>query len=214
MAEEIGDPAKGEKVFRKCASCHMLGQVARNRVGPVLNEIFDRRAASVDGFKYSPALKRAGDDGLVWDREHLDLYIENPKTLVTGTRMNFRGIKDPQDRADLIAYLRLFSASPLNIPESAPTAVPSDPDLDPAILAIQGDPEYGEYLASECLTCHQVDGSDKGIPSIVGWPRDDFVIAMQAYKNKHRVHEVMRMVAGALSDEEIASLAAYFEMVE
>jgi cytochrome c len=159
-------------------------------------------------------MERAGADGLVWTAETLDHYIENPRSLVTGTRMAFRGIDEAEDRADLIAFLRRYSASPRDIPEAAPTALPRDPDVDPAVLAIEGDPAYGEYLASECLTCHQASGADEGIPSITGWPERDFVTVMHAYKNKHRPHPVMRMIAGTLSDEEIAALAAYFRGVE
>jgi cytochrome c len=78
------------------------------------------------------------------------------------------------------------------------------------VLAIVGDPAYGEYLSSECSTCHQRNGSDQGIPSVTGWPTEDFVVAMHAYKEKIRPHPVMQMMAGRLSDEEIAALAAYF----
>lgn len=204
------DPERGAKVYRKCKACHAVGANARNKVGPHLNEVFDRRAAGIDGFKYSKSMERAGADGLTWTTEKLDIYLENPKSLVTGTRMNFRGLKDPQDRADVLAYLRQFSANPQDIPESAPTAEKHDPDVDPAILALDGDRDYGEYLSSECVICHQADGADKGIPSITGWPVEDFVIAMHAYKVKARPHPVMQMMAGRLSDEEIAALAAYF----
>jgi cytochrome c len=209
-----GDAERGAALWRECRSCHDVGPDARNRVGPHLNEIFGRRAAAIEGYDYSRDMERAGADGLTWDADTLDIYIENPKALVTGTRMAFGGIEDSQDRADLIAYLRRFSASPQNIPEAAPTAPPRDPDLDPSILAIEGDPAYGEYLAGECTTCHQRSGADEGIPSIVGWPERDFVTAMHAYKNRHRPHPVMQMIAGRLSDEEIAALAAYFNGAE
>ena len=82
------------------------------------------------------------------------------------------------------------------------------------ILAIEGDLEYGEYLASECTTCHQADGGNDGIPSIVGWETDDFVTAMHAYKQKHRDNPVMQMVTGRLANDEIAALAAYFKSLE
>ena len=82
------------------------------------------------------------------------------------------------------------------------------------MLAIVGDAEYGEYLSSECLTCHQSSGSNDGIPGITAWPTEDFVIAMHAYKQKIRSHPVMQMMAGRLSDEEIAALAAYFSDLE
>lgn len=213
-AQELGDPEAGRKVFRKCASCHAVGPDAFNRVGPHLNGLFGRRAGSVEGFRYSKALKRAGDDGLVWHVETLDAYLENPKALVSKTRMNFRGLKDPQDRADVLAYLRQFSDDPANIPEADPTEIVREVELPPEVLALVGDPEYGEYLASECLTCHRADGADEGIPSILGWPEDDFVVAMHAYKQKLRPHPVMQMMAGRLSNEEIAALAAYFAGLE
>lgn len=209
-ASEIGDADAGETVFAKCKGCHKVGQDARNGVGPHLNNVFGRKAASIEGFRYSDDLQRAGNDGLVWTLDKLDAYLENPRILVSGTRMSFRGLKDPQDRHDVLAYLRTFSASPADIPEAAPTALKSEVDLPDDILAIQGDPEWGEYLSSECTTCHQADGSDEGIPSIRYWPEEDFVLAMHAYKKKIRVHPVMQMMAGRLSDEEIAALAAYF----
>ena len=128
--------------------------------------------------------------------------------------MLFRSIESAGDRADLIAFLRQYSASPSDIPEAQPTALPRDPDVGPEVLAIEGDPAYGEYLASECVACHQASGADEGIPSITGWPERDFVTVMHAYKNRHRPHPVMRMIAGSLSDEEIAALAAYFRGVQ
>lgn len=213
QAADGPDPERGAELWRECRSCHDLGPDARNRVGPHLNELFGRRAAAIEGYDYSADMERAGADGLTWNAETLDVYIENPRALVTGTRMAFAGIEDRRDRADLIAYLRRFTVSPQDIPEAAPTAPPRDPDVGSRILALEGDPAYGEYLASECVTCHQPDGGDEGIPSITGWPERDFVVAMHAYKNAHRPHPAMQMIAGRLSDEEIAALAAYFEGV-
>ena len=213
-AADAGDPERGAKVWAKCKSCHVVGEVTRKRQGPHLNDLFGRPAGAIDGFRYSKSMARAGADGLVWTPETLDIYIENPKALVSGTRMAFRGVKDADDRRDLLAFMRQYSASPSDIPESAPTAAPRDPDVDPAILAIEGDPAYGEYLSTECVTCHQAGGEDKGIPSITGWPVEDFVVAMQAYKKQARPHPVMQMMAGRLSDEEIAGLAAYFAQLQ
>ena len=89
-----------------------------------------------------------------------------------------------------------------------------DFELSEEILAIIGDPEYGEYLAGDCTGCHQIDGSNDGIPSITGWDSESFVWAMHSYKQKEREHPVMQMMAGRLTDEEIAALAAYFETLE
>ena len=159
-------------------------------------------------------MSREGTLGLVWTLEKLDAYIENPKALVSDTRMSFDGLEDPAERNDVLAYLRRFSDSPQNIPEAQPTARRPEIELEQHILSIVGDPEYGEYLANECTTCHQRDGDYDGIPSIISWPEEDFVIAMHAYKRQIRPHPVMQMMAGRLSDEEIAALAAYFGKLE
>ncbi len=100
-----GDPAAGAKVFRKCKACHELTR-ERNKVGPHLVKIFNRPAAVVEGFKYSKALKKAGEEGLVWDAENLDKWLENPRKFLPGNRMAFAGLKKAKDRADVIAYMK------------------------------------------------------------------------------------------------------------
>lgn len=210
-AEALGDAAAGQLVFqRDCVFCHQIGEDARNSVGPHLNRLFDRGAGQVEGARYSPGLLRMGRDGLRWTYETLDAYIANPRALVSGTRMSYRGLRDETERRNLIAFLRAYSDQPQNIPESAPTARRSQPDLSAEVLAIEGDREYGEYLSAECSTCHQRSGADLGIPSIVGWIEEDFVIAMHAYRQGLRPHPVMQMMAQRLDDEQIAALAAYF----
>ncbi len=215
IAAEIGDPEVGEKVFKKeCSKCHQVGEDAKHRIGPQLNRIFGRRAGDMEDFKYSKGLARMHSDGLTWTLETLDAYIANPRALVSGTRMSYKGLKDDDERYGLLAYLRAYSDNPQNIPEAEPTAVRTDPDLAPEVLAIVGDVAYGEYLSSECKTCHQEDGSDEGIPSIVAWPAEDFVVAMHAYKQALRPHPVMQMMAQRLNDEEIAALAAYYATLD
>lgn len=214
FSAEIGNAAEGEKLWRECARCHSLGDGAKNRVGPQLNGIFGRRAGSEEGFNYSNGLTRMGKDGLVWEFDLLDRYVENPKAFASDTRMAYKGMKDETDRANLLAFLRRYSDNPGDIPEASPTAAGTDHAIDPDILAIQGDPEYGEYLSSECTSCHQLSGDNEGIPGIIGWPVEDFVVAMHAYKDKFRPHPVMQMMAGRLSNDEIAALAAFFEVVE
>ncbi|SDD10091.1 c-type cytochrome [Ruegeria marina] len=213
-ALRIGDPERGAEVFQVCAECHQVGKGAEHGTGPHLNGIFDRKVAQFEDFEYSAGIIRARRAGMVWDLEHLDAYLTNPKTLVSGTNMEFAGLSDPKDRGDVLAYLRQFSANPQNIPEAAPTALKQEVELSPEVLAMVGDPEYGEYLATECTTCHQLDGDYDGIPVITGWLAEDFVLAMHAYKQKIRPHPVMQMMAGRLSDEEIAALAAYFGALE
>jgi cytochrome c len=186
------DAERGATVFKACSSCHLVGPEAKNRVGPHLNGIFGRRAATIDGFNYSKDIVRAGVNGLFWTAEKLDIYIENPQTLVSGTRMKYRGLKDAGDRRDVIAFLRQYSDNPRDIPEAAPTAF-FDPAVAPEILNIRGD-----------------NGTDNRISSITGWPTEVFVTALHAYRSKARDHPVMQMIAAPLADEEIAALAAYF----
>lgn len=210
IAIPLGDAEAGAEVYKKCRACHQLGEGAENRIGPHLNGVFGRAAAGLPEFDYSDSMERAGVDGIVWDIEHLDAFIENPRSLVSKTRMSFPGIRDETDRANLLAFLRQYSDDPANIPEAEPTALAAEVALPADVLALEGDAEFGAYLASECLTCHQADGENDGIPSVTGWPEEDFVVAMHAYRQKVRPHPVMQMMAGRLSDEEIAALAAYF----
>lgn len=101
------DAARGEQVFRVCSACHVLEEGV-NRVGPSLYGLFGRTAGTVEGFRYSPA---NANSGIVWSEETLEPYLENPRTFMPGNRMAFAGVRDPQDRADLIAYLREATAA-------------------------------------------------------------------------------------------------------
>ncbi|MCZ4352737.1 c-type cytochrome [Roseovarius aestuarii] len=210
-AGKRGDADAGARIFTQCKGCHEVGQGAQDRIGPHLNGIFGRKVAAHDGFWYSQSMTRAGHDGLIWTAKTLDAYVENPRALISKTRMSYGGMPNPQDRADLLAFLRMFSDDPANIPEAAPTVQGADHDISPDTRALVGDAELGEYLSSACVTCHQIDGSVQGVPSITRWPTEDFVVAMHAYKSGLRLHPVMQMMARRLSDEEIAGLAAYFK---
>jgi len=78
------------------------------------------------------------------------------------------------------------------------------------VARAEADKALGEYLSSECVTCHQITGAYQGIPPIVGWPVPVFIEIMQEYRVKKRSNPIMQTIAGRLSAEEIASLAAYF----
>lgn len=199
------DVRSGEKVFRKCRACHKVGIDARQSVGPPLNDLFGRPAASHQGYRYSPAMRKAGADGLVWTETTLAAFLTRPRSFVAGTRMTFPGLKKARDRADLIAYLKTFSG-----PDTAKDGTEGKALLGASAAAIDGDPAYGEYLSGECVTCHRLSGATDGIPAIVGWPKETFIHALYEYKTKARQNPVMQTVTGRLGDEEMAALAAYF----
>ncbi|CAK00736.1 c-type cytochrome [Bartonella tribocorum] len=109
-----GDFENGRKIFRQCAICHTSGRNQAGRVGPVLWEIVDRPLASAAGFAYSRALRAHSDQK--WDFVTLDRYLRSPREAFPGTIMSFRGIKNDQDRADLLLYLRSLSDHPVPLP--------------------------------------------------------------------------------------------------
>jgi cytochrome c len=94
------DPAKGKEIYGRCLACHALEY---NRVGPRHCGLFGRRAGSVPGFAYSPAMKNSK---IVWNEKTLDRFLANPMKTVPGTAMTYAGVPDAMDRADLIAYLK------------------------------------------------------------------------------------------------------------
>lgn len=106
-AAQEGNAEAGEEVFKKCRSCHSVE--GKKSVGPMLNGVFGRTAGTVEGFDYSPANKDAGKAGLVWTEETIFKYLEDPRAFMPKTKMVFAGLKDEQDRKDLIAYLKKFS---------------------------------------------------------------------------------------------------------
>ncbi|WP_434613889.1 c-type cytochrome [Tabrizicola sp. M-4] len=108
----VADPAliaAGEKAFKKCAACHKVGDGAKNATGPHLNGVVDRVAGMVDGFKYSKPLTEMAAAGLVWDAASLSAFLENPKGFMKGTKMTFAGLKKPEERDAIIAYLATFA---------------------------------------------------------------------------------------------------------
>ena len=99
-----GDAAAGEKVFKKCQACHTASE-EKNKVGPYLKGVVGRQAASVDGFKYSDALKAKAAEIGAWDEAKIVEYLADPKAYIGGTsKMAFK-LKDEQDRKNVAAYL-------------------------------------------------------------------------------------------------------------
>ena len=147
-------PKNGEKVFRKCKSCHTIEQGGKNKTGPNLWGVVGREVASAEGYgRYSKAmLSHSG----VWSPERLDAFLEKPKTEIKGTRMGFAGLRKAGERADLIAYMNRNGLAPLTYTASA-NAAPETP-------AASGAPDYGVLVAAAgvaetfayCDACHSV----------------------------------------------------------
>ncbi|MGY2339649.1 c-type cytochrome [Pseudomonas sp. SDO5532_S415] len=108
QATAQGDAEAGGKLFKRvCGGCHQVGEGARAFFGPQLNDVFGRVAGSTTDYQYSDAMKSSG---IVWTRDKLAAYIEDPKAVVSGTRMIFWGISDQEKIDDLLAYLETFQA--------------------------------------------------------------------------------------------------------
>ena len=97
-----GDPDAGERVWRQCSACHVADET-QNRVGPHLVEIIGRDVASIEGFRYSNALKDL--QGQEWTQEELDAWLEDPREYAPGTSMSYAGLRNAEDRKNLLAYL-------------------------------------------------------------------------------------------------------------
>jgi len=102
------DPDAGKRLFILCQACHSVAAGGGHKVGPNLYGFFGQAAAQAEGFSYSDALKNSG---ISWDAVTLDEWIETPAARVPGTTMVFAGIKDPEQRANLIAYLQQATAA-------------------------------------------------------------------------------------------------------
>ena len=100
LATPAGNATRGAEIYTRCQACHALEY---NRTGPKHCGVIGRKSGSVPGFDYSPAMKQAK---LTWDEKTLDQFLADPLRLVPGTTMTYAGIRDPQERRDLIAYLR------------------------------------------------------------------------------------------------------------
>ena len=105
-ARADGDLARGAEVYRRCMACHSIDH---DLVGPHHAGLFGRKAGSVEGFNYSPAMRNSG---IVWNEQTLDVFLKNPQARVPGSYMTFAGLPDDIERADVIAYLKAATAIP------------------------------------------------------------------------------------------------------
>jgi cytochrome c len=100
------DAAAGQRVFNQCRACHTVEQGGRNAVGPNLHGVVGRKAAAVEGFRYSAPMRQKAEGGLTWTDEELRAYLRNPKEVVPGGSMAYPGLRNEQQLNDVIAYLK------------------------------------------------------------------------------------------------------------
>jgi len=177
-----GDAAAGEKVFKKCSACHAVGDGAKHKVGPELNNTFGRIAGTAEGYKYSNPMIAAGEGGLVWDDATLTEYLANPKGMIKGTKMAFAGLKKDDEIANVLAYLRTFSedqaasapvveepadATPVETAEATP-AVSSEPDPAMPVEASTGAFGLGRVAMPEEIAAWDIDIRPDGTGLPVG----------------------------------------------
>lgn len=180
---KAADAGKGEKLFRQCAACHAVGANAKHRIGPELNDVIGRTAGSAQGYRYSPAMKAKGQEGLVWSETTLDQYLISPRAYVKGTKMSYAGLKREADRADLIAYLATFSQSANKQASAAPQTAAKEParrspkidERPPArarpLAATAEIPKHGTFHLGRRATADEIHAWDIDVrPDGVGLP--------------------------------------------
>ncbi len=112
-----GDATKGVRVARSCAACHNFEQGQGNKAGPVLYDIIGSQIGANATYNYSDTLVAMGEAGDVWSFESLNGFLINPREYAPGTKMAYRGLSKEADRANLLAYLRTLSESPVELPQ-------------------------------------------------------------------------------------------------
>ena len=161
----------GEKIYKKCAACHKLDA---NGTGPMLGGIGGKAAGSVEGFAYSAAML---ESGLTWDAPTLFKFLGDVKGTVPGTKMSFAGIKNEQERADLVAYLMgdafdaaAFAAEAAAPAEEAHSEEATGEEATQTTAALPaGDAAVGENVFKKCKACHSVEAGKNGTgPSLAG----------------------------------------------
>ncbi len=109
----LGDLAVGEKVFKKCAACHLINKGGENKIGPALYGVIGRKVASKQDYKYSKAMAAYDKN---WTFEEMNGYLKKPQSYIKGTKMAFAGLRKEKDRASVILYLNQNSDNPLPLP--------------------------------------------------------------------------------------------------
>ena len=159
------DAAKGEQVFKKCAACHNAEPGGPNALGPALYGVMGNPVAGHPGFAFSPALKEKGG---TWDWETMSAWLANPKKFAPGTKMTFAGLGNPEDRANVMAFLNSRDNAPLPVPAAPAEAEGAAPEGD--AQTAEKEPVLNEQQA--------VKGGEKniggaGAPKVTGTSETD-----------------------------------------
>jgi len=166
---------RGAAAARKCQSCHSFGEGEPNKMGPNLYNIVEASKAHAEGFAYSDILLQQKAEGQVWSYDNLNAFLTDPKAYAPGTKMNFAGVRSPEERADILAYLQTLSATPVAFPAAEDVAPAADQqagaaadqqagaaedngqseeDAQIALLMASATAERGEAAARKCQSCH------------------------------------------------------------
>jgi len=200
-----GNPGRGQRVFNACAQCHSL-EPDRNMTGPSLAELWNRKAGSVASFpRYSPALQSSN---VVWNDKTLDEWIKDPQHVVPGNQMTFPGVKDAQQRSDLLAFLKQATQagrapSPRSAQQNGPMGGMMGGGGDPNLKSL--DPEHRVQAISYCRDTYRITTADGKMHAF--WERN-LRFKTDASENGPQKGAPALVVAGMLGDRADAIFAA------
>lgn len=214
---------RGTAAARKCQSCHSFGEGEPNKMGPNLYNTVGNTKAHVEGFAYSDILLQQKAEGQVWSYENLDAFLENPKAYAPGTKMSFAGVRSPEERADILAYMQTLSANPVPFPEAeaaAPAAggdeaaaAPADngqseQDAQIALLMASASEERGEAAAKKCQACHSFG---EGEPNKMGPNLFNLINAPKAHVADYAYSDILLQQKAEGQIWSYANLDAFLE---